>query len=553
MRLRSLITAVLTLAIASAATDAQNPRDRELTPAEQVAHALSRLTFGARPGDLERVAAVGVDQWIEQQLHPASVRDTAVVTALSSLRSWTLEPRTLSALAVTTDNVPASTMRFAPDMQMGDSARVTRYRPVSYTSASNEFVTGKIIRAQLSERQLEEVMADFWLNHFSVYSGKMPSIEAIVVWERDVIRPRTLGKFRDLLGAVAHSPAMLFYLDNQGSRSDSLHRTLTEFRAGKTPSVRGAATKRLGINENYARELLELHTLGVDGGYTQHDVIEVARALTGWSTTLGGAPVARRTAGDPVSFVFVDDMHDAEAKTVLGHALAEGRGTEDGEQVLDIIARHPSTARFIATKLARRFVSDSPPPALIDRAAATFTRTDGDITETLRTIVTSPEFFSRAAFRSKVKTPFEFLVSVRRALNAPADTSVASARLVAQLGQPTLGHLTPEGWPDIGSAWANSGAMLERIVFTTNVAAGRLKFLPTAGWDGWRLLASAPIERQVDGVIGLILGGHAEQATRDLMLATATPASSAPGGTVAASRLRELLGIALGSPEFQRR
>jgi uncharacterized protein (DUF1800 family) len=548
----AIIAVALSFAVVPAIAGSQGQRAtelrRELSPAEQAAHALSRLTFGARPGDMDLVMAQGVDRWIEQQLHPTAIRDTTVTAALSTFRSWTLNARSLATLAAERADGNSGMMR-AESMEMSDSSRARRGRPVSFTSAANEFVAGEIIHAQLSERQLEEVMTDFWLNHFSVYSGKMPSVEAIVVWVRDVIRPHAMGSFREMLGAVAHSPAMLFYLDNSVSRTDSLHRSLPEFREGRTPSARSTAMKRQGINENYARELLELHTLGVNGGYSQQDVIEVARAFTGWSIAVM-TDGARSVGG---TFEFVEAMHDAERKTVLGQALAAGRGVEDGEQVLDIIARHPATAQFIATKLARRFVSDSPPPALVERAAATFIRTNGNITEVVRTIVTSPEFFSRAAFRSKVKSPLELLVSMRRALNAPADTSIASARAIAGLGQPMFGYQTPEGWPDVSGTWMHSGAMFGRLKLGADVAAGRLKYFPTADWIGWTLYGSAPLERQVDGVITLLLGGTADAATRNLMLATATPSEAAPGGTRELSRLRELVGIALNAPEFQRR
>src|SRR6185503_9950911 len=211
------------------------------------------------------------------------------------------------------------------------------------------------------------------------------------------IRPRAMGKFRDLLGAVAKSPAMLFYLDNWQSAADSLHPTLARTRRGFAGPL---ARRARGLNENYARELMELHTLGVDGGYTQKDVMEVARALTGWTLN--------QREG---SFVFRPEMHDAAEKVVLGHRLSAGRGEEDGEAVLDIVSRHPSTARYITTKLVRRFVSDSAPPALVDRCAARFRSTEGDIRETVRCVVTSPEFFSRSAYRAKVKTPFEVVAS----------------------------------------------------------------------------------------------------------------------------------------------
>jgi uncharacterized protein (DUF1800 family) len=375
MRNRFLSPMLLSLGAFAAFTDARAQPNRELSTREQAAHAVSRLTFGARAGEVERVEAFGVDKWIAQQLKPAAIPDSGVSLLLASFPSWTLDARQLRAAAssgLSAAGAMMSEQRMAEGNMMGDTMPVRRVRRVSYVSPFNDFVAGKVIRAQLSERQLDEVMAEFWLNHFSVYSGKMPAAEAIVVWVREVIRPHTLGKFRDLVGAVAHSPAMLFYLDNVQNQSDSLHRSLTEFRAGATTPSRNAANKRFGLNENYARELLELHTLGVDGGYTQADVVDVARALTGW----GLGPAAVGISQSNSVFRFTESQHDADEKTVLGHTLPEGRGIEDGEQVLDIIARHPSTARFIATKLARRFISDTPPSTVIDRAAATFTRTD---------------------------------------------------------------------------------------------------------------------------------------------------------------------------------
>ena len=242
----------------------------------------------------------------------------------------------------------------------------------------------KLLRAVYSERQLQEVLTDFWFNHFNVDVRKIDDRPVVVEYERDVIRPRVLGRFRDLLGATAKSPAMLFYLDNWLS-------------------------KDRGLNENYARELMELHTLGVDGGYTQADVVNVARAFTGWTMS---------KPHEATGFAFNDRMHDHGAKRVLGRTIKAGGGVEDGEQVLDLLARHPSTARFIATKLVRRFVADDPPPALVDRAARTFRRTDGDLREVMRTILTSPEFLAPAAYRAKVKSPFEYVVSLLRATSA---------------------------------------------------------------------------------------------------------------------------------------
>ena len=377
-------------------------------------------------------------------------------------------------------------------------------------------VAWKIVRTQLTQRQLLEVVTDFWENHFSVFSGKMPTQDALERWERDVIRPFALGKFRALLGSVSHSPAMLYYLDNHLSRRDS-------------------------INENYARELLELHTLGVDGGYTQNDVIEVARAFTGWSIDpRPGIP----NQESPAYFRFYASMHDTAAKTVLGNALAAGRGIEDGEEVLDIIARHPSTARFVAIKLARRLVSDSPPPALIDRAAAAFTRTDGDISEVIRAIVFSDEFFSRAAYRAKVKTPFEFLLATLRALDVTTDARGFTARSLVEFGQPVFGRPTPDGWPEYNEAWVNSGAILKRVFFSADLIEGKFPAMQATRWDGWVRHANKDPERQADGVIQMLLGGTASPATRAALVA------ASGNGT---ARLQEMVVTALGSPEFQRR
>jgi uncharacterized protein (DUF1800 family) len=339
-----------------------------------------------------------------------------------------------------------------------------------------EVSSAKLARAVTSERQLYEQMVDFWENHFSVFAGKGQTRLFIPAYDRDVIRPYALGKFRDLLGAVAKSPAMLFYLDNAQSAADTVHRTLSSRRlreaqpVGSRPGLRpgltvapGGVRPPRGLNENYARELMELHTLGVDGGYTQQDVIEVARALTGWSI-------------DPRegAFVFRPAIHDADEKTVLGSRLPALRGIEDGEQVLDILARHPSTARHITRKLVVRFVSDSAPPALVDRCAAVFSRSDGDIRETLRCVVTSPEFFSKAAYRAKVKTPFELVASALRATNASVDNTPRGAQVVARLGQPIFGRQTPDGWPDRADDWVNAGAMVNRVNFGLTLAAARV-------------------------------------------------------------------------------
>jgi uncharacterized protein (DUF1800 family) len=344
--------------------------------------------------------------------------------------------------------------------------------------------------------------------------------------------------------------------------------------------------QREGLNENYGRELLELHTLGVDGGYTQQDVINVARAFTGWTI---------RPPAQGGGFVFRPQVHDAGSKVVLGHKLAAGRGIEDGEDVLDIVSRSPSTAHFIAFKLARRFVSDSPSKALVDHAAQVFLKTDGDIRETLRAIITSPEFFSQQAFRTKVKTPFEVVVSAARAMSAPPDETPRSAQMIAFLGQPIFGHQAPNGWPETGDAWMNTGAILNRINFGMAAAAGRLPGVDIASQPALDSLADAPREKQVDAVVATVLNGMASPDTRAVLLSGEHPllnsgaAQTMPvadqgaadsdemmsgvvnprpkngggakkvalqgrglGTVPQLAGLTQIVGLALGSPEFQR-
>jgi hypothetical protein len=281
-------------------------------------------------------------------------------------------------------------------------------------------------------------------------------------------------------------------------------------------AVRQRQLKRLGggLNENYGRELLELHTLGVDGGYTQQDVINVARALTGWTIN----PPAQGGG-----FVFRPAMHDAGEKIVLGHKLAAGRGMEDGEDVLDIVSRHPSTAHYISEKLVRHFVSDNPPKALVDQAAAVFTKTNGDIREVVRTIVTSNEFFSQQAFRSKVKSPFEVVVSAMRAMGAQPDSTPRTAQVIAYLGQPIYGHQAPNGYPDTGDAWMNAGAILNRINFGMAVAANRIPGAQINSVPGLDTLGSAPRAKQVDAVVGLMLGGSISPDTRAVLMSGENP------------------------------
>ncbi|MEO6876833.1 MAG: DUF1800 domain-containing protein, partial [Gemmatimonadaceae bacterium] len=416
----------------------------------------------------------------------------------------------------------------------------------SRNMATRELLPSVLLHATLSDRQLLEVMTDFWENHFSVSANKMPNPFTLVDYDR-TIRAHALGKFRDLLGAVATSPAMLFYLDNYQSFVDSLHPTLTEWlveqrRAahpplGDTAFVHSVHRRRTGTNENYARELMELHTLGVDGGYTQKDVQEVARSLTGWG--IADAQFGGR-------FVFNASQHDAGDKIVLGVRIPGGRGIEDGQQVLDILARHPSTAHFIARKLVVHFVSDNPPPALVERAAQTYLRTDGDIREVLRTIITSPEFNSRAAYRVKVKSPFELVASMLRAMNAVPDTTQQTVQLLARLGQPVFGRQTPDGWPDVATSWMNTGALMNRVNLGERAGANQLPTVSLAHWKPTRGLLAMDATDQVNGVLDALLAGDASSATRDALLEIHTASRTT-------QHIGELVSVVLGSSDFQRR
>ncbi|MEW5915747.1 MAG: DUF1800 domain-containing protein [Gemmatimonadota bacterium] len=586
---RQSAIALFTLATALIAVAATPAARRELSADEQAIHVLHRLAFGPRPGDVEKVKSIGVDRWIAQQLDPQSVRndvnDRLIAGAFPAVNS---SARELFAAAPPANAVRRQA-RMRDSMLTRADSQMIREAAREARAVLGDVVAARVARAVGSERQLEEVMVDFWLNHFTVFAGKNVVRYYIADYEREAIRPHALGKFRDLLGTVAKSPAMLLYLDNAQSVADSTQPTL-----GGRPG-RGALRGRLarrpqaaarldtlrarmprGLNENYARELLELHTLGVDGGYRQQDVIEVARALTGWTV-----PFARRGAE---GFRFVPSLHDAGEKRVLGHRLRAGRGVEDGEDVLNIVSRHPATARYIARKLAVRFVSDSPPPALVERAAAAFTRTDGDMREVVRTIVTSDEFFSRAAFRAKVKSPFEVVTSAMRALGATPDTTPRTAGVVALLGQPIYGHQAPNGWPETGEAWLNTGSILNRINFALATAAGRIPGGSARAWAG-DSIARMSRDAQIDIVVATLLNGHASAATREILATgrnplleraaadSASPPNNAPATEMGTTELRpflnrrggglgappkltgiaQVVGLALGSPEFQRR
>ncbi|MGA9814702.1 MAG: DUF1800 domain-containing protein [Terriglobales bacterium] len=625
-------------------------------------HALNRVAFGPRPGDVQRVAAMGVDKWIDQQLHPEKIDDHALETRLAPFRTLRMDtremvenfppPQVIKAIAEGRQSMPSDSARRAvyeaqleryqekkerkqesangdstmtvasakpdqmaddeqargredrlyadlkaedlldlpPDQRMkailkmspeeqravGTSLKGNRrdefmegMKPQQRETlmalnnpqqvVTSELVQGKLLRAIYSERQLDEVMTDFWFNHFNVFIGKGADRFLLTSYERDVIRPHALGKFEDLLVATAQSPAMLFYLDNWlsvGPDSDfarGISRRNNNYNWRRPPRprrpapVKQAKSKRSGLNENYGRELMELHTLGVNGGYTQKDVTEVARVLTGWTLKQ-----PRQGGG----FVFEERMHEPGDKRVLGHRI-KSSGEKEGREVLHILAHHPATAKFISTKLAMRFVSDDPPPALVERMTQTFLKKDGDIREVLKTMFHSPEFWAPQSYRAKVKTPLEFIVSAVRTSGAEVSDALPLARQLQSLGMPLYGMQSPTGYSMKADAWVNSSALLGRMNFALALTAAKVKGVQVD--PGQMLGPGTSHPDSQNALIALensLLAGDVSRETHDTIAAQLNDPKisqrqlddpARPPNTSA------IAGLLLGSPEFQRR
>jgi len=486
---------VLAWALACAAFAALPAQAQPASEADAL-HVLNRLGYGPAPGDLARVRQVGIDRYIDEQLHPERLplpadlaqRLAALPTAAASQRELIIQYR--EAAQAVKDG--------------GDEARAERREALRQLDI--ESGQARLWRAARSPRQLEERMVDFWFNHFNVFVGK--GLDRVLVgnYEREAIRPYAMGRFRDLLGATAHHPAMLFYLDNWQSVA-----------AGSQPSPgAGPAARASGLNENYARELMELHTLGVDGGYSQQDVTELARVLTGWTF----AP--RLTTGASV-FVFDARRHDRGDKFWLGQRIGD-QGQAEGERALDLLALHPATARHLSFQLAQYFVADQQPAALVDRLAQRYLASGGDIRALLQTLFASPEFRSPKVHGQKFKTPYDYVVSSVRATDWPTTDVRPLLGTLRQLGMPLYGCQTPDGYKNTQDAWLNPDAITRRIAFATALASGRLPAAPTPPVDAHALLAT--------------LGGGVSAKTR-AALAEATPELQAP--------------MALGSPDFMHR
>ncbi len=540
-------------------------------------HVLNRLTFGPRPADLDRVTAMGIDAYIEEQLHPERVADPVVEKKLANfstlrmglpellVQAGPVSPRASRRRATVFERREAADRAAqtggaaltSDAMPVGEAAyrAMFRDRPPAF-----EVHSARLIRAVYSERQLNEVMVDFWMNHFSIRLGDH---QFAAHFEEQAIRRNAMGRFEDMLFAVARHPSMLYYLDNWRSSApaDVVQARFSALKASAAGETYIALLQRApflaaakGLNENYARELMELHTMGVDGGYTQQDIVELAKVLTGWTISARGLVNGWEEDG---VFTFDPLLHVEGDKTVLGKAI-KGGGVDEGEQVLKMLAHHPSTARFIATKLARRFVADDPPAAVVDAASRAFERTGGDIREVLRAIFASPQFRAASAYRSKIKKPLELVASALRAVNAEYDGNYGplggNNGVIRRMGERLYDYEAPDGNPDVGAAWMNSNALLVRLEFANALATNRL--------DGMKVdarAAQAFLER-----LGLPRPTPAQIAqTRDMMKAASAGGPSMSmmmrGGAAAAETEKpvdpEAVAVAamLGSPQFQKR
>jgi uncharacterized protein (DUF1800 family) len=661
-RCRRITTAILAVVVLAASAPTALGKKKVLkTPSSEMdehqraVHALNRLTFGPRPADIDRVMAMGVDQWIDLELHPERIDDSALNARLASLRTLRMDNRELvenfpsqpliKAVADGKLSMPSDPEKHAvymaqleryeerqerkqeaassgtdtsgsqnkmtdeererkreqrmsanqqardlaalpPDQRMKAILKMPTEEQMALASlkpdtreqliegldakqretllainnpqqvVSGELVQGKLLHAIYGERQLQEVMDDFWLNHFNVFIGKGADRYMLTSYERDVIRPHAMGKFEDLLVATAQSPAMLFYLDNWlsvGPDSDAalgIPRRPPNWNRRRFPwpvPPRPQKAKNAGLNENYGRELMELHTLGVNGGYTQHDVTEVARVFTGWTL---------KDPRDGGTFVFEERRHEPGDKYVLGHRI-KSKGEREGLEVLHILAHHPSTAKFISTKLAMRFVSDDPPEALVDRMAQTFLKKNGDIREVLQTMFESPAFWAPEAYRAKVKTPLEFVVSAVRASGAEVTDAMPLAYQLQTMGMQLYGMQPPTGYSMKADAWVNSSALLGRMNFALALTGGKVRGVQV---DPARMLGAGkepPDSRQSLRVLeNSLLAGDVSKQTHDTVeseLEDPAVSQRKLDDPVRPPNVGMITGLLLGSPEFQRR
>jgi uncharacterized protein (DUF1800 family) len=447
LRIIKIAGALPCIALALSAQALAEPASRA-----EALHVLSRIAYGPRPGDIDRVLKIGVDRYIDEQLHPEMISMPEPLTR--RLEALSKDEMSQADLITTYRRVIKAAM---DDGTGGAPGGGVAMRNALYKKMAIHFGELRLTRAIDSPRQLEEVMDEFWFNHFNVVAGKGLDHVLIADYEREAIRPYVLGKFRDLLGATAKHPAMLFYLDNWLSSVASVD---------ARPRIAGTKADISGLNENYARELMELHTLGVDGGYTQQDVTALARMLTGWSFN-------PQFAGTGPTFRFVARLHDFGDKVWLGRPVA-ARGEAEGEWALDVLASHPATAHHIAYELAQYFVADDPPAALVERMARRFVESDGDIRAVLKTLFASPEFRDPANFGAKFKTPYQYVVSAVRAAEIEVNNVRPLLATLTRLGMPLYGCQSPDGYKNTEDVWLNPDALAQRISFATALGMGRI-------------------------------------------------------------------------------
>jgi uncharacterized protein (DUF1800 family) len=527
------------------------------------------------------VQKMGLRQYIEQQLHPETIDDSAVDQEIARFPMLQMSAEELATLYLDEKKNaknnkaaaanPASTTAMTPPVNAKGKIKGAKDPNIWNSNAAIEQIEqAKLVRAVDSRRQLQEVLADFWNNHFNIDVKKQECRVYKITDDRDAIRPHIWGKFRDLLEASAKSPAMLYYLDNVSSTAAKNMVAAAEPMMQQVAARPKKKNKATGLNENYGREIMELHTLGVDGGYTQKDVTEVARCFTGWS-------VKKKTG----EFVFNANEHDNSPKVVLGHQIPAGGGIQDGETVLDILASHPATAHHISLELCQRFVSDNPPTALVDRVAAVFTKTGGDLRQVTEAILTSPEFLSPADYDTKIKSPLEFAVSAVRASGSsiivpsqfdPHDKKMASVEgdavrgrsnpaeklskaprqslnwHIYELGEPLFACTPPTGYKEVSTTWVSPGALIERLNFATALTSQGLSDI---NFDPKTVIGRADLDNPDDVLnqsAAVLLQNHLTDSTRKVIEQTALPGT--PGTTVDPDKLVALL---IGSPEFQRK
>ena len=590
-------------------------RKEGLSEREAAEHLLSRLSFGGRPGEVEKLLATGLDKWVLQQLEQ-SLPDTELEKRLSGYDALALDNETIVNTYLNAGQVLRmmqkkgtlsrdSMAKLEKADYRKDVLKLMQEKGLKLPQELNrQLVAQKLIRAVYSENQLQELMTDFWFNHFNVSITKGQSQSFVLTYERDAIRPHTLGKFESLLKATAQHPAMLYYLDNASSRSDNNDMNQ---RIKKMVPANSKLKKQAGLNENYAREVMELHTLGVDGGYVQADVTEVARALTGWTVRpmmkdgygerlakMQQSKLGKKMATTEGDFLFLAVRHDQKEKTVLGKKYPSNGGLKEGLEVLHQLATHPSTATFICKKMATRFVCDTPSVKLVAAMADVFTQSGGDIKQTMIAMLNSREFWKKEVLRSKIKSPFELVVSAIRAINADLRNANQLNDWCTRMGQKTYSYAAPTGFPDKASFWVNTGSLLNRMNFGLAIAAQRIPGVgmnllalnnnhePESVDDALQtysaILLPGRNQKENIGRLTSLVRDEALQARLDKALAStqsiATIEEDMTGGvdmmgeektpkmgkgkekkmeTGVSGQVAHVVGIIIGSPEFQRK